>query len=131
MRRTYPGEGFEVVIDNEVVWARLWWDPRQDRPPFAHDLLNLLGAELFTQELPMPHLVLDLREAPPVANSGARMRLGALLAAAEQYRVATTVVVGPTTIQTRDLGKLCASCAPTMARVCTQVPFEDHQALAA
>ncbi len=74
----------------------------------------------------MPHLILDLREAPPVANFGARMRLGAVLAAAEEYRVVTTVVVGPTTIQTRDLHKLCRSRAPGVARLGSRDQLEEH-----
>lgn len=109
------GEGFEARINRGVIWARLWWQIAEDHPPFARALLQVLA-----QHLPAGRctsLILDLREAPPVAHFGARLRLGAILAAAEETSTPVSVLVGPTEMQARDVHRLVRDRAPSLGRV--------------
>jgi hypothetical protein len=113
----HTGDGFEVAFRERGVWVRLWWDPRDDQPPFAQPVRDILHRELFQAPGPLPPLFLDLREAPPAAGFAARLRLGAILADVEAAGIATSVLVGPTNLQARDLHRLIRDRAPRCGRL--------------
>ena len=97
------GEGFELCTVDRVAWIRLWWDDGGNE--FDDRVTSVIRREANES---CGGLVIDLREAPPLANFSVRRRISAVLLVAAQSWLPTIVLVGPSSLQHRDMQRLCS-----------------------
>jgi len=111
-----------MTLESGVASCVVWRRPDQDAEAGARaaadmleDVLAALGAG------GVRAMVLDLSSAPPVAGPKTQPSLAAIARSFEDAGKRIAVVVGPSAIQRKQIGRLVASHAPEHGRVTTDL----------
>lgn len=115
------GDNYEVTLDGRVALARVWRRPDLDSTAGARSAAEMIELVRSLTNGRVRGVVLDIREAPPIAGPKTSSLLGALLRTFEGSRVKLAIVIADDPMQRLQFGRLVTSYAPTVAVVTNEI----------